>query len=225
MRRAGEIVELRSGGLPIGLRDGDREQAQEASLERAELLVLYTDGLTEATRDVAFGEQRLASLVSSEAILFVRDPAAFLCDAILPPQAQDDTAVLAVGFGRRRSWAFDAENAEAAHDARAEFIAYLREHRPADGDFAAAELVFGELVGNVVRHAPGAIEIQVDCTGARATLHVIDRGRGFVRDPSLPPDMLSESGRGLYIVSRLAHALRAERIAGYGNHVAAELRL
>jgi anti-sigma regulatory factor (Ser/Thr protein kinase) len=53
---------------------------------------------------------------------------------------------------------------------------------------------------------------------------VIDRGRGFVRDPSLP-DMLSESGRGLYIVSRLTHALRIERIAGYGNHVAAELRL
>lgn len=225
LRRNGEVTELRSAGLPIGLRDADREEAQHASLEHAELLVLYTDGLTEATRDLAFDEARLASLTASEAILFVHNPAEFLCDAILPPQAHDDTAVLAIGFGRRPSWAFDAENARAAHEARTEFIAYLRERRPEDADFAAAELVFGELVGNVVRHAPGPIEIQVDCTGARATLHVLDRGHGFVRDPSLPPDMLSESGRGLYIVSRLTQSLRIERIAGYGNHVAAELRL
>jgi anti-sigma regulatory factor (Ser/Thr protein kinase) len=54
---------------------------------------------------------------------------------------------------------------------------------------------------------------------------VIDRGRGFLRDPSLPSDPLSENGRGLYIVSQLTQALRIERIAGYGNHVAAVLRL
>jgi anti-sigma regulatory factor (Ser/Thr protein kinase) len=160
----------------------------------------------------------------SEAISFVRNPAEFLCDACLPPDAQDDTAALTVQFGERTSWAFDAENAQAAHDARRELVRYLRSRAP-DADVAAAELVFGELVGNVVRHAPGPIEVQVEWTGTQPVLHVIDRGRGFLRDPRLPQDVLSESGRGLFIVAQLTDGLRVERIAGYGNHVAAVLRL
>jgi anti-sigma regulatory factor (Ser/Thr protein kinase) len=219
------LFELKSTGLPLGLRDRYREESQETSIAAADLLILYTDGLVEATRDVLFGEQRLAILAGSDAISFVRNPAEFLCDACLPPDAQDDTAVLTVSFGERPSWAFDAENAQAAHDVRSQLMAYLREHAGAGADLAGAELVFGELIGNVVRHAPGPIEVQLDWSDGRAVLHVIDRGRGFVRDPSLPADVLSESGRGLYIVSRLTEQLRVERIAGYGNHVAAALRI
>lgn len=226
MRRSGELLELRSGGLPLGLRDQQEpQQSAEISLEGCDLLVLYTDGLVENTRDLAFGEERLAFLAASEAISFVRNPAEFLCDACLPPDALDDTAVLTVSFGERTSWAFDAENAQAAHEARSQLVAYLRERTPGTADLGGAELVFGELVGNVVRHAPGPIEVQVEWTHAQPTLHVIDRGRGFLRDPGLPVDVLSESGRGLYIVSQLTDALRIERIAGYGNHVAAVLRL
>jgi len=225
LRASNEVFELRSSGLPLGLRDHDREESQEVPLDGAQLLVLYTDGLIEATRDILFGEQRLAFLVSSDAISCVRDPAAFLCDACLPPDAQDDTAVLTIAFGVHPSWAFDAENAQAAHDTRSEFMNHLRERAPADADFAAAELVFGELIGNVVRHAPGPIEVHVEWSGRQPVLHVIDRGRGFLRDPALPPDLLSEGGRGLYIVSQLTHGFRVERIAGYGNHVAAVLRL
>jgi len=225
LRREGEICELRSTGLPLGLREDERQESDDVDLRGSDLLVLYTDGLTEATHDVLFGEQRLAFLVASEAISCVRNPAAFLCEAILPPDAQDDTAVLTVAFGEPTSWSFDAENAEAAHDARSELAAYLRERAPNDADIAAAELVFGELVGNVVRHAPGPIEVQVEWTGPKPVLHVIDRGHGFLRDPSLPADPLCENGRGLYIVSRLTDTLRIERVAGYGNHVAAVLRL
>lgn len=226
LRKNGELVELRSDGLPLGLRDQhDPTQYSEVSLEGAELLVLYTDGLIEATRDLSFGEQRLAFLVGSEAISFVRSPAEFLCDACLPPQAQDDTAVLTVLFGDHTSWSFDAENAKAAQQARAQLVKYLRERAGESADVGAAELVFGELVGNVVRHAPGPIEVQVEWNGAQPILHIIDRGRGFLRDPGLPVDVLSESGRGLYIVQQLTDALRIERIAGYGNHVAAVLRL
>lgn len=226
LRRKSDLVELLSPGLPLGLRDQqDEQQSAEVSLEDAELLVLYTDGLIEATRDLSFGEQRLLFLVSSDAISFVRNPAEFLCDACLPPEAQDDTAVLTVAFGERTSWAFDAENAKSAHETRTEFVSYLNERVPAGADLAAAELVFGELVGNVVRHAPGPIEVHVEWRGTQPVLHVIDRGRGFLRDPSLPIDMLSESGRGLYIVSQLTDSLSVERIAGYGNHVAAALRL
>jgi hypothetical protein len=85
LRRAGEIEELCSTGLPIGLRDAaERETTVELSLEGAELLALYTDGLTEGTRDLAFGERRLREVISTDAILNVRNPAQFLCEACLP---------------------------------------------------------------------------------------------------------------------------------------------
>lgn len=224
LRRGHEVLELLSGGLPLGLRDsGPPDETQTISLADAKLLALYTDGLIEGTRDLAFGEHRLRQVFDSEAIQFVRSPAQLLCDACLPFEAQDDTAVLTMSFGPRTQWSFDADNAQAAHDARAQFMNVLRTSGRPDDDFNAAEVIFGELVGNVVRHAPGPIDAQLQWSEEHPVLHVTDRGRGFVRDPGLPLDPLSESGRGLYIVSELARSVRIERIAGYGNHIAAEL--
>lgn len=223
LRRSDDLIELRSGGLPLGLRDADREESQSVSLDGAQLLVLYTDGLTEATRDVAFGEQRLQQVANSEAILYVRNAARFVCDACLPHNAQDDTAVLTVSFGERSHWTFDAENAQSAHDARSQYVERLREGATPDSDIDAAELIFGELVGNVVRHAPGPIDVQLEWEHGEAVVHVTDRGKGFIRNPALPVDPLSESGRGLYIISLLAANVRVERIPGYGNHIAVVL--
>ena len=225
LRRGNKVVELRTTGLPLGLRDLSPGDTQEQLLESGDLLVLYTDGLLEGTRDLVFGERRLREVALSEAVLCVRNPARLLCDACLPRDALDDTAVLTVRFGKRKQWQFDAENAQAANDARKEFVAYLRAQDASDNAVHAAELVFGEMVGNVVRHAPGPIDVQLDTTGPEPVLHVIDRGVGFIRDPALPINPLSESGRGLYIISRLTKGLRVERIPGYGNHIAATLSL
>ncbi len=225
LRRAGELTELRVEGLPLGLRDYGRGGTREVSLEGADLLLLYTDGLVEGTRDLLFGERRLRDIAQSEAILYVRNPAKLLCDACLPRDAQDDTAVLAIRFGERTQWQFDAENAEAATEARKGFVAQLRMLDPTETALDAAEVVFGELVGNVVRHAPGPIDVQLDLSGPQPTLHVIDRGMGFIRDPALPADPLSESGRGLYIIAQLGAGTRVERIPGYGNHIAVTFSL
>jgi signal transduction histidine kinase len=63
--------------------------------------------------------------------------------------------------------------------------------------------VFGELVGNAVRHAPGFVEVELAWDDATTpVLHVIDDGPGYVPRTGLPsPD--AESGRGLYIVAQL----------------------
>lgn len=225
LRYPKETVELRAHGLPLGIRDFGKPERKRVSLEGALLLTLYTDGLIEGTRDLVFGERRLREVVNSDAILHVRNPARLLCDACLPLEAQDDTAVLTVLFGARTSWHFDAENARAANEARAEFVERLRPIAKTKADLSAAELVFGELVGNVVRHAPGPIDVELDLSGNSPELHVIDRGLGFVRHPSLPSNPLSETGRGLYIIQQLTRTLCVERIAGYGNHVAVRFRL
>ncbi len=222
LKRGRELLALKSEGLPIGLRDRVRGVAETVSLEGAEMLVLYTDGLIESTRDIIEGEAMLREVVASDAVLFSRSPALLIRDACLPHGSLDDAAILVVTFTGERRWSFDAENAHAAHDARSEFAAYLHE-RADDGDFEAAEIIFGELIGNVVRHAPGPIDVHVEWSGAYPVLHVTDRGGGFSRKPALPEDPLKESGRGLYIIESLARALNFERVAGYGMHVAVEL--
>src|SRR6185437_146115 len=116
------------------------------------------------------------------------------------------------------------ENAQAAEHARGEFLEQLRLHTDNAALLTTGELVFGELIGNVVRHAPGPVEIYLDWDAKnRAVIHVIDTGPPFESNRDLPPDILSESGRGLFIIRQVSSHLRVERIAGHGNHVSVEL--
>jgi len=90
-------------------------------------------------------------------------------------------------------------------------------------DFGGAEIIFGELVANVVRHSPGPIQITArsDHHGL-VTLNVCDTGPAFTIAPALPVSLLSESGRGLYVVSRLGAHLSSMRTE-IGNKVSAVL--
>jgi sigma-B regulation protein RsbU (phosphoserine phosphatase) len=66
LRRDGRIEELGQGGLPLGLRQPLAPATGETALAPGDLLVLFTDGLVEATDaggQRAFGFDRLADLV------------------------------------------------------------------------------------------------------------------------------------------------------------------
>lgn len=226
LRRTHGSEELHAEGLPLGLRrEAEPSESRTVSLADAKLLVLYTDGLVEAYHDPIGGYRRLHEVVSSDAVLHTHSPARFIEESCLSQRADDDVAVLTVAFEKTKRWSFDAENAKAAQDARGEFVHYLREYAANSSDIPAAELIFGELIGNVVRHAPGAIDIDVDWVDGTPTLHVIDRGPKFEAGDTLPDDPLSESGRGLFIVRQLATDLQVEHVPGYGNHVKAGLPL
>jgi PAS domain S-box-containing protein len=223
MRRKDTIEELVVEGLPLGLRrNAEPSQSRVVSLNDARLLVLFTDGLVEATHDILAGYERLREVMQSDAVLHTHSPARFIEESCLKDRADDDVAVLTLSFESSVRWAFDAENARAGQDARNQFMRYLRANADNEEEIAMAELIFGELVGNVVRHSPGAIDIDLDWSDERPVLHVIDRGRPFERTKGLP-DVLSESGRGLFIVGELSGNMRVEHVAGYGNHVVAEL--
>jgi sigma-B regulation protein RsbU (phosphoserine phosphatase) len=62
-----EVQMLSAGGIPLGVRSGWKYQTGEVNLNPGDLLVLYSDGITEAglKDDRDFGEKRLISLVSS----------------------------------------------------------------------------------------------------------------------------------------------------------------
>lgn len=55
-------------------------------------------------------------------------------------------------------------------------------------------------------------------------LHVLDNGPGLRHISILPPDLLSESGRGLFIVSALTHDFRVSKAHAGGSHARAVLR-
>ncbi len=102
-------------------------------------------------------------------------------------------------------WRASAPDASAAADLRRAFREYLVRHARPEADIAGAELIFAELLANVVRHAPGPASFRIDWEGEQPTLLVLDEGRGFANrlQPALP-DCFAESGRGLALVRALA---------------------
>lgn len=107
-----------------------------------------------------------------------------------------------------RRWSSDVSDYRAASRLRHNVMQMLRADSGLSGDYAAVELILGELLGNVARHTPGAIVIYLEIQEGRAFLTVTDRGAG-IGEPrrSLPADALSESGRGMFLISTLARGL------------------
>ena len=60
-RRSGEMVRLEAGGLPLGIFSDAAFEPRAVTLQRGDVLLLYTDGIREAMRESGeeFGESRL----------------------------------------------------------------------------------------------------------------------------------------------------------------------
>jgi anti-sigma regulatory factor (Ser/Thr protein kinase) len=196
-------------------------RVEAVPLAYGSLIAMYTDGLTEFDRDPIEGERLILEALRDEAVYASTNPARYLRDAVLGGRrVHDDVAVITLAFGRREGWTFEAPDAMEAEPARGAFGRWLA--NVADGDVYAATLIFGELVGNVVRHAPGPIEMRAEWQGSDLVLHVLDRGRGFAPSLQLPADGLSENGRGFFIVDALARRVDVNA-SRQGTHVRAVL--
>jgi serine/threonine-protein kinase RsbW len=224
-RGDGTIVELEAEGLPLGLRTaGPPATPVTQPLGDAALLTLYTDGLIEATRDALAGEILLREAIASDAVFFVESPAEFVETYCLRQRAPDDVAILVLNFIHSQRWTFEPGDWHAARRARREFVASLEAAGAAASDIKAAELIFGELTANVAQHAAGPIDIALDLAAKNAVLHVIDRGEGYApSERKEPVDLLTERGRGLWLVGRLGAQLSVEILPGFGTHVRAVL--
>jgi serine phosphatase RsbU (regulator of sigma subunit) len=87
------------GSLPLGvLRDAAYRTHRVRSIPGA-LLVLYTDGAIEHSRDVVAGEELLLAAIESAAHASPSDVAAAICDRIFADRkAADDVAILTLRF-------------------------------------------------------------------------------------------------------------------------------
>jgi PAS domain S-box-containing protein len=211
----GQVQELPADGLPLGLLSREHPPlSATVQLSQGSLIVFYTDGLIEETRDVLAGERALHEALADERIVHEAHPARYLYERILPDGSHDDVAILTLYVrhehrGSRRAqppaweahWRFEVLHFGAPAGARESFVRFLQSRGAPDADYFAAEVIFGELLGNVVRHASAPVEVELDWTSDYPVLHVQDRGPGFEWNAATMPDPLSDGGRGLALVA------------------------
>ena len=118
----------------------------------------------------------------------------------------------------RTDWSMVAADAREALRARSAIRRFIAAQADTSSDLDGVETIVGELIANVVQHAPGAVGIHVAWDGDRATLVIADRGPGIpIARPV--PDPQSTSGRGLLIVRAIAPQVDIDSVAGYGSRV------
>ena len=222
----GVVSALAQPSPPLGAFRDAVFDTHEMQCPPESLLVLYTDGLIEISRDVLAGERILERVVASDAAMHAANAAEFIERAAAGQTARDDIAILVLKRGdpAQRRWRVDAADARAAYAMREGYFAAVSSLCEAtEEQLSTCGLIFAELIGNAVRHAPGALSLSLQQCAEDLRLHVIDRGPGFEYRPLLPENLWSEGGRGLFLVSRLAKSVTVERLPGLGSHVTVAL--
>ena len=227
----GSISELQAVGLPLGLRIRSTEPSTVRPLEAGASFVFYTDGLVESTRDILSGTDRVRKALESEYDTSREKLAHVLYTQVIGRlQTFDDLAILTVSLNPgmvigQLTWSFTASDAEKAIAARNDLRRQLIAAGAHPQDCNNAELVFVELLANVIRHTPGRMEATLTLNGHLPVLHVCDYGPGFRFTPKLPGNPLAEEGRGLYLIASLTEDFTVSPRSEGGSHARAVLQV
>ncbi|MGK5440543.1 SpoIIE family protein phosphatase [Micromonospora sp. URMC 105] len=218
-------LDLRTGP-PLGVR-GAHYPDTTFLLPTGCNLVLYTDGLVEDRRYPL--DQGLTDLCSALDSAPTDDPEDLvdhlLSASVGPRPRRDDVAILALTVDAepapgprtaRRRFRGDAATVSAARHFAADILAAWDQH-PLRED---ASLLLGEVITNAVQHTAGDVEVRMTL-GRRLRIDVHDSSNR--RPVKRPVDGYSDTGRGLHIIERLAHAWGSAPLPGTGKTVWFEL--
>ena len=241
VRRGEPALVLPLGAAPLGVGLDVKLVTHEVEIPPDAVVAVYTDGMTEFSRNILVGEEKLRTAVG----LLVGDttiarPALAVKEIVFDDlPAADDAALLimqfsAVDVAKLRSdpsllekvWRFHSSDAYAAHNSRHEVIKYLHGLAAKADELLTAELVIGEILANTVEHAPGLVEVCVDWTGDDPVVTVRDAGPGFTRvRGDLPENALAEGGRGMFLMKSFAKEISVRKLPSYGTELRAVLRM
>lgn len=227
-------------GLPLGVEHDPEYESSVVSLDSVKLLALYTDGILEFSRDIIGTERRL--IASALEVAQLRNPVSCATELVRRTMGthrpSDDIAVIVFSFSdgggaivshrlgeTLMSWSFDSREQDAAYRARDQMLAFLAELCLAGSNLFDAKSVIGELIANVVEHAPGPVHSEIDWGGDHPVLRMRNASVGFTPRIALPADPMSEDGRGLYLVSALADDLRVASHFDGDTEISVRLRL
>jgi PAS domain S-box-containing protein len=209
------------GGPPLGVTDDLLLLTHEIHIRPDMVVALYTDGMTEFSRDAIRGEETLRSVLPKIVGATIEHPARRVFNLVLEDAVPaDDAAVMLLQFSPvldtirtdeatgSQEWRFHASDAHTAHLARREIANYVRRIGGDTEETSASELIIGELIANTVEHAPGLVHLLIEWTETGPVLIVRDSGPGLERFAAkLPDDIMSERSRGLFLVHTLASSV------------------
>lgn len=223
VRAKGEVDEINASGIPIGWPGAGSEQAREVSLEDSDTLVLYTDGLVEAHRDIVQGISALASTAAVTRFLPPSHLARSLVESALKgAELRDDSLALVLRRTKQRQSdvlpGFRMRGQPSSRDVpqiRRKLAEWAADF-PAVGSFAPdLSLITTELLTNAMRYAISYYELRVSLEGSVLVMEVEDDG------PCFSPTVFEgdgsgsgETGRGLRMVKSLVDDMHVEQDHG-----------
>ena len=211
----GEIQPLALGGGPLGLSAAKLPPDHTVSLPAGGLLVLYTDGLIESTRNPADGEQLLFEAVRAELTGRSARPARTLLERVVGGRVtNDDVAIVTIRMGsdpvEDLALTLPAEPASLRQVRQA--VQQLAQALRLDPDQAfRIQVALGEALNNTVEHAYGAgsgkfsLHVWRDTNVLNA--EISDDGRWR-------PERPEGQGHGLEIMRTLADAVHVDKRPG-----------
>ncbi len=219
----GGVRQITATGGAIGWPGAGSDGVEELVLEPGAALLLYTDGLVEARKDILAGLDDLAAAATAVAHL----PAAALTDELVAralegADRRDDTLALVVRRGtpvpaaaRPGRWELRPDRL-AAQQVRRQAVRWAADRGLEVGD---AALVIAELLANAVHVARSLVVLELHVEPGRLAVAVTDDGPGMLE---LPQDVLpaldAEGSRGLFLVRKLSEGLRLDSL-GVGTTV------
>jgi PAS domain S-box-containing protein len=181
----GDIEVLAAGGLPLGAQTLRPQGDTTLALAPGSLLLLYTDGLVESTKDVLAGERALMAAVRAEWQASSADPARAILERMLGGRRPlDDIAMLAL--------AIDAAPVEGFHltvpaepsslpRVRQALRQLIRALGVGDDRGMALQVAVGEALNNAIEHAygttSGTVHVRAAHDGKVVVVEVADNGR------------------------------------------------
>jgi len=211
----GEVHQLVAPGIALGWPDAGSFSVLEWRLGRDDTLVLYTDGLVEATKDIVAGLDALSTAAEAAAEYPAGKLARVLVERSLSgAQRRDDSVALVL---RRRCGLTDgadparemferrlAPAPERVAATRRDLGVWLARAGLPDDMHDDVVLVASELVTNAVRVARSEVRLRAHLEVDGVTLEVEDDGVDELRWPRTHRfNPWAENGRGLLIVEEL----------------------